>query len=201
MSNELTKLAKLSFFTVNICLAILGLSVGVFLVTMLGKFYLLNTDTAVSFIAATFIGLLLFRMVIVNQDLLQHLIAFGSVQKKALKKNLEPETVIGSIIISDSEIRYYFFLMTTRISVILLLLFALLISSFVFWSTSLLIVKIICSFLITICVSGAFIFSASKLVNKKFFKVPDDFEIDLQRQHDVFFELDRSTQKFSNIFK
>lgn len=200
MSNELTKLAKLSFFTVNICLAILGLSVGVFLVTMLGKFYLLNTDTAVSFVAATFIGLLLFRMVIVNQDLLQHLIAFGSVQKKALKKNLEPETVIGSIIISDSEIRYYFFLMTTRISVILLL-FALLISSFVFWSTSLLIVKIICSFLITVCVSGAFIFSASKLVNKKFFKVPDDFEVDLQRQHDVFFELDRSTQKFSNIFK
>lgn len=200
MSNELTKLAKLSFFTVNICLAILGLSVGVFLVTMLGKFYLLNTDTAVSFVATTFIGLLLFRMVIVNQDLLQHLIAFGSVQKKALKKNLEPETVIGSIIISDSEIRYYFFLMTTRISVILLL-FALLISSFVFWSTSLLIIKIICSFLITVCVSAAFIFSASKLVNKKFFKVPDDFEIDLQRQHDVFFELDRSTQKFSNIFK
>ena len=199
MSNELTKLAKLSFFTVNICLAILGLSVGVFLVTMLGKFYLLNTDTAVSFVAATFIGLLLFRMVIVNQDLLQHLIAFGSIQKKALKKNLEPETVIGSIIISDSEIRYYFFLMTTRISVILL--FALLISSFVYWSTSLLIVKIICSFLITVCVSGAFIFSASKLVNKKFFKVPDDFEVDLQRQHDVFFELDRSTQKFSNIFK
>lgn len=200
MSNELTKLAKLSFFTVNICLAILGLSVGVFLVTMLGKFYLLNTDTAVSFVAATFIGLLLFRMVIVNQDLLQHLIAFGSIQKKALKKNLEPETVIGSIIISDSEIRYYFFLLTTRISVILLL-FAFLISSFVFWSTSLLIVKIICSFLIIVSVSGAFIFSASKLVNKKFFKVPDDFEVDLQRQHDVFFELDRSTQKFSNIFK
>lgn len=200
MSNELTKLAKLSFFTVNICLAILGLSVGVFLVTMLGKFYLLNTDTAVSFVAATFIGLLLFRMVIVNQDLLQHLIAFGSIQKKALKKNLEPETVIGSIIISDSEIRYYFFLLTTRISVILLL-FALLISSFVFWSTSLLIVKIICNFLIIVSVSGAFIFSASKLVNKKFFKVPDDFEVDLQRQHDVFFELDRSTQKFSNIFK
>lgn len=200
MSNELTKLAKLSFFTVNICLAILGLSVGVFLVTMLGKFYLLNTDTAVSFVAATFIGLLLFRIVIVNQDLLQHLIAFGSIQKKALKKNLEPETVIGSIIISDSEIRYYFFLLTTRISVILLL-FAFLISSFVFWSTSLLIVKIICSFLIIVSVSGAFIFSASKLVNKKFFKVPDDFEVDLQRQHDVFFELDRSTQKFSNIFK
>ena len=147
MSNELTKLAKLSFFTVNICLAILGLSVGVFLVTMLGKFYLLNTDTAVSFVAATFIGLLLFRMVIVNQDLLQHLIAFGSIQKKALKKNLEPETAIGSIIISDSEIRYYFFLMTTRISVILLL-FALLISSFVYWSTSLLIVKIIVVFLL-----------------------------------------------------
>lgn len=200
MSDELTKLAKLSFLTVNICSAILGLCVGVFLVTMLGKFYLLNTDTAVSFVAATFIGLLLFRLVIVNQDLLQHLIAFGSVQKKAIKKNLEPETVIGSIIIGDSEIRYYFFLMTTRISVILLL-FSLLISSFVFWSTSLLIIKIICSFLITVCVLGAFIFSASKLVNKKFFKVPDDFEIDLQRQNDVFCELDKTTRKFSNVFK
>lgn len=200
MSDELTKLAKLSFLTVNICTSILGLSVGVFLVTMLGKFYLLNTDTAFSFGAALFIGLLLFRIVIVNQDLLQHLIAFGSIQKKALKKNLEPETVIGSIIISDSEIRYYFFLMTIKISAILLL-FALLICSFVFWSTSLLIIKIICSFLITVSVSGLFIISAAKLVNKKFFKVPDDFEIDLQRQNDVFCELDKSTRKFSNVFK
>lgn len=200
MSDELTLIAKSSFKIVNFCSVLLGISVGVFLVNMLGKFYLLNSDTAFSFLACVLVGFIVFRVVIVNQHLIQHLFVFGSIQKKALKENSKPETVIGSIILSDAEIRYYFFLLTTLFSYLFSVI-ALLFNSFVFWSTSLLILKIICGSLIFLNVIVLFLISAKKVVNKKIFKVPDDFEVDPQRQNDVFYELDKSTRKFSNIYK